>query len=117
MQLLVDSMIFGALAGVVVVYFSGALKWNETRSSINERNENDGFHRICYAVCLWFCKKVLQETGDVEALVEGSVALIGGNQMLGAFLMLVIGLLVTMGIGSSFSLPFQLSRRFLFLFA
>ena len=59
---------------------------------------------------IWECacgdgamSEVLQETGDVEALVKDSVALIGGNQMLGAFLMLVIGLLVTMGIGSSFS--------------
>jgi len=35
--------------------------------------------------------------------VEGSVAAIGENKALAALLMLVVGLLITMGIGSSFS--------------
>ena len=39
----------------------------------------------------------------VIPLVEGSVAAIGENKALAALLMLVVGLLITMGIGSSFS--------------
>lgn len=101
-QLLVDSMIFGALAGIVVVYFSGALKWNEADPVLTNGMRMMAFIGFVMLSASGFAK-VLQETGDVEALVKGSVALIGGNQMLGAFLMLVIGLLVTMGIGSSFS--------------
>ena len=45
---------------------------------------------------------VLRETGAVEALVNSSVDIIGGNKLIGAFLMLLIGLIVTMGIGTSF---------------
>ena len=101
-QLLVDSMIFGALAGIVVVYFSGALEWNEADPVLTNGMRMMAFIGFVMLSASGFAK-VLQETGDVEALVKGSVALIGGNQMLGAFLMLVIGLLVTMGIGSSFS--------------
>ncbi len=46
---------------------------------------------------------VLRKTGHVESLVQTSAHFIGNNKPLVAFLMLVIGLLVTMGIGSSFS--------------
>jgi len=101
-QLLVGSMIFGALAGIVVLYFSGALKWSEADPVLTNGMRMMAFIGFVMLSASGFAK-VLQETGDVEALVKDSVALIGGNQMLGAFLMLVIGLLVTMGIGSSFS--------------
>ena len=46
---------------------------------------------------------VLEKTGDVKALVEASTGFISNNQVLGALLMLVVGLLITMGIGSSFA--------------
>ena len=47
--------------------------------------------------------EVMRETGEIKSLVEGSVAAIGENKALAALLMLVVGLLITMGIGSSFS--------------
>lgn len=47
--------------------------------------------------------EVMRETGQVQTLVDSSVAIIGDSKGLGAFLMLLVGLLVTMGIGSSFS--------------
>ncbi|TYR78712.1 Na+/H+ antiporter family protein [Priestia megaterium] len=101
-QILLDSMIFGALAGIVVVYFSGAIKWSEADSVLTDGMRMMAFIGFVMLSASGFAK-VIQETGDVEALVKDSAALIGGNQIVGAFLMLIIGLLVTMGIGSSFS--------------
>lgn len=46
---------------------------------------------------------VLEKTGDVKALVEASTGFISNNQVIGALLMLIVGLLITMGIGSSFA--------------
>lgn len=46
---------------------------------------------------------VMTHTGDITSLVNGVVHLIGDNKALAAFLMLFIGLFVTIGIGSSFS--------------
>lgn len=46
---------------------------------------------------------VIRATGHVDLLVERSVDLIGGNQAIAAILMLLVGLFITMGIGSSFS--------------
>src|SRR5690606_12331489 len=46
---------------------------------------------------------VLRETGAVDALVEASAGFIGdSNQAVIAFILLIVGLLITMGIGSSF---------------
>jgi len=46
---------------------------------------------------------VMQATGDIEAMVTSSAAAIGDNKPLAALLMLLVGLLITLGIGSSFS--------------
>ena len=47
--------------------------------------------------------EVLRETGDIPELVNAVERLVMGSQALAALLMLLVGLLVTMGIGSSFS--------------
>jgi predicted histidine transporter YuiF (NhaC family) len=47
--------------------------------------------------------EVIKATGDVGSLVQASAAFIGHSRGVGALLMLLVGLLVTMGIGSSFS--------------
>ena len=46
---------------------------------------------------------VMTATGQVETLVDASAALFGSNKAMGALVMLIVGLIVTMGIGSSFS--------------
>ena len=46
---------------------------------------------------------VMTATGQVETLVDASAALFGSNKAMGALAMLIVGLVVTMGIGSSFS--------------
>ena len=45
---------------------------------------------------------VIRETKAVDGLVESVVGLVGGSRLYGALLMLLVGLLVTMGIGTSF---------------
>lgn len=46
---------------------------------------------------------VMKATGEVKSLVEASAQWIEHSKGIGALLMLLVGLLVTMGIGSSFS--------------
>jgi hypothetical protein len=47
--------------------------------------------------------EVMKATGEVTTLVDSAAELVGQDKALGALLMLLVGLLVTMGIGSSFS--------------
>ena len=101
-QLKTDSMIFGALSGIIVLYFSGKLKLNASDRLLTEGMKMMSFIGFVMIAAAGFAA-VMRETGEVETLVKDSVALVGNSTALGVLLMLVIGLLVTLGIGSSFS--------------
>ncbi|KQU57943.1 Na+/H+ antiporter family protein [Rossellomorea marisflavi] len=101
-QLLLESMIFGALAGIAVLYVSGAVKWKEADGLLNDGMKMMAFIGFVMIAASGFAA-VLTETGDVESLVKGTADAIGGNKALAALLMLLVGLIVTMGIGSSFA--------------
>ena len=47
--------------------------------------------------------EVMKATGEIPSLVQNTAEIIGESKPLAAFIMLAVGLLVTMGIGSSFS--------------
>ncbi len=101
-QLMTGSMIFGALIGFIIFSFSGALKHVADQDVFNQgvrMMANIGFIMISAAGFA----AVVKETGDVSSLVDSLSSIIGDNKALAAFLMLLVGLLITMGIGSSFS--------------
>lgn len=101
-QLTLDSMILGALAGVVLFNLSGVVKWKEADDLFTEGMKMLAMIGFIMIAASGFAE-VMRETGDIKTLVESSVGAIGDNQALAALLMLVVGLLITMGIGSSFS--------------
>ncbi|WP_111498437.1 MULTISPECIES: Na+/H+ antiporter family protein [Marinobacter] len=101
-QLMLDSMILGALAGFVLFNVSGVVKWKEADDLFTEGMKMLAMIGFIMIAASGFAE-VMRETGDIKTLVESSVGAIGDNQALAALLMLVVGLLITMGIGSSFS--------------
>lgn len=101
-QLSTDSMIIGALAGIFVIYASGKLRWGESDTVLTEGMKMMAFIGFVMLAASGFAA-VLRETGHVELLVNQAVDLIGDRQWLAALLMLIVGLFITMGIGSSFS--------------
>ena len=54
--------------------------------------------------------EVMKATGDIDSLVAGAFDLFGDNRGLAALVMLLVGLFITLGIGSSFQ-PFPSLRR------
>ena len=54
-------------------------------------------------ICAAGFAEVLRTTGDIPVLVNMVQDLVGGSQPMAALMMLLVGLLITMGIGSSFS--------------
>lgn len=101
-QLTTGSMIIGALAGFMVFTFGGVIAWKETHDVFTK-----GVHMMAMIGFIMISAAgfaaVMKETGGVETLVSSLATSIGDNKPLAALLMLVVGLLVTMGIGSSFS--------------
>jgi putative amino acid transporter len=101
-QLLVDSMIIGALVGFLIFSVSGVVRWRETDDLFTEGMKMMAMIGFIMIAASGFAE-VMKATGEVQSLVEASAAWIGHNKGIGALMMLLVGLLVTMGIGSSFS--------------
>ncbi|MBD8498140.1 Na+/H+ antiporter family protein [Paenibacillus arenosi] len=101
-QLATGSMIAGAGAGLGVLLLARLM----TRQRA-ERVFTDGMRSMSYIGFVMMSAAglaaVLRATGDIDALVQTSVAYVGDSRAIAVILMLLIGLLVTMGIGSSFS--------------
>ncbi|MDQ0216535.1 putative histidine transporter YuiF (NhaC family) [Oikeobacillus pervagus] len=101
-QIVTESMVFGALAGIAVLYVTGSIRRNEADELLTDGMKMMAFIGFVMIAAAGFAN-VLKKTGDVEELVHQAANAIGGNQTVGALIMLIVGLLVTMGIGSSFS--------------
>lgn len=101
-QLYSDSMILAGLVGVAILSCAGIFKWKEADDVIITGMRMMALVGFIMIAAQGFAA-VIEATGQVPALVEASVDWIGNSQTLAAFLMLLIGLLITLGIGSSFS--------------
>ncbi|PTS86387.1 sodium:proton antiporter [Pseudomonas sp. HMWF032] len=101
-QLWLDSMIIGALVGFIIFSVSGVVRWKEADGLFTEGMKMMAMIGFIMIAAAGFAE-VMKATGEVKSLVDSSAELIGHDKALGALLMLLVGLLVTMGIGSSFS--------------
>ena len=101
-QLWLDSMIMGALVGFVVFSASGVIRWKESDDLFTDGMKMMAMIGFIMIAASGFAE-VMRETGQIQTLVDSSVSVIGESKATGAILMLLVGLLVTMGIGSSFS--------------
>tara|TARA_R110001599_G_scaffold31658_1_gene105086 strand:- start:23843 stop:25096 length:1254 start_codon:yes stop_codon:yes gene_type:complete len=101
-QLWLDSMIIGALTGFVIFSLSGVVRWREADDVFTEGMKMMAMIGFIMIAAAGFAE-VMRATGSIQTLVDSSAAMIGDNRALAALLMLLVGLLITMGIGSSFS--------------
>ncbi|EES89403.1 Na+/H+ antiporter family protein [Helicobacter canadensis] len=99
-QILEGSLPLGGIAGLFVMIVFGAIKWDNIDNVIE-----DGFKMMAFIAFVMLIAagygNILKETGAIESLIETASSLSGG-QLGGAMMMLLVGLLVTMGIGTSF---------------
>ncbi len=100
-QLITESLPVGILTALLVMLLFGSFKFSDIDKLVDGGIGMMGFIAFVMLVASGY-GNVLRETGAVEALVNSSVELIGGSKLIGAFVMLLIGLVVTMGIGTSF---------------
>ncbi|WP_100638890.1 Na+/H+ antiporter family protein [Marinobacter salexigens] len=101
-QLWLGSMILGALAGFLLFNLSGVVKWKEADDLFTEGMKMLAMIGFIMIAASGFAE-VMRETGEIATLVQSSVDMIGNNKPMAALLMLLVGLMITMGIGSSFS--------------
>ncbi len=101
-QLWLDSMIIGAMVGFLIFSLSGIVRWKDTDDLFTEGMKMMAMIGFILIAASGFAE-VMKATGEVKALVLTAAEWIDHSKGVGALLMLLVGLLVTMGIGSSFS--------------
>ena len=100
-QLYYGSMPLGALFGLVVMVIGGAVKLNKTDSTLAEGIRIMGMISFVMLVAGGYAN-VVNNTGAVQKLIDASMTIIGGTKFGFVFVLLILGLLITMGIGTSF---------------
>lgn len=101
-QTFTDSMIFGALAGVLVFFVSRVYKWYELDEQFVDGIKIMAYIGVVILTANGFAG-VMNATGDIDTLVKGLTSLTGDHKLISIIMMYVIGLIVTLGIGSSFA--------------
>ncbi|TMP15439.1 Na+/H+ antiporter family protein [Pseudoalteromonas sp. S2893] len=101
-QNLSGSMILGGLVGVMIFSVFGVVKWEENGDVFSKGVAMMAMIGFIMISAQGFAS-VMKATGDVASLVHSGAALFDGNKPIAAASILLVGLLITMGIGSSFS--------------
>ncbi|MBQ8167989.1 sodium:proton antiporter [bacterium] len=99
-QLWTNSLPLGALVGLGIIFGTKAIDHDKMDKLINEGVGMMGYVAFVMLVAAGFAM-VLKSTGGIDTLIT-SIAPFMTNKILAAFLMLFVGLFITMGIGTSF---------------
>ena len=100
-QLIFKSLPLGAIVGLAIMMAFGSFKLKNLDDMMSGGIGLMGFIAFVMLVASGY-GAVIRATGGVETLVEAAGSMMGGSKFLAAFLMLLVGLVVTMGIGTSF---------------
>lgn len=100
-QLLTNSLPLGALVGLGIIFGTKAIDHDKMDKLINEGIGMMGYVAFVMLVAAGFAM-VLKTTGSVDSLLNSLPQFMSENKFFAALSMLIIGLFVTMGIGTSF---------------
>lgn len=99
-QIWSSSLPLGALLGLIVMIIFGGIEYKKMDKVMEQGLAMMAFIAFIMLVAAGF-GSVIRETGGISELINFASSISGGK-LGGAIIMLVIGLLVTMGIGTSF---------------
>ena len=100
-QIITHSLPLGALCGLGIIFSLGAVKHSKMDKLMDEGIYMMGYVAFIMLVASGFAT-VLKATGGIDTFVNSTVAVLPECQIITAFIMLIVGLIITMGIGTSF---------------
>ena len=100
-QLWTKSLPLGALVGLGIIFGTGTIKHKKMDNLVDEGIGLMGYIAFVMLVAAGFAL-VLKQTGGIESLVSSTMSIMPSNKIAAAFLMLITGLFITTGIGTSF---------------
>lgn len=100
-QIITGSLPLGAIAGLAIIFGTGVIKHDKTDQMIDEGVGIMGYIAFVMLIAAGYAM-VLKSTGGIDSLITSIEPLMGGSKLIAASLMLLTGLVITMGIGTSF---------------
>lgn len=100
-QIITKSMAWGCIASITVLLGTATADIRKSNERMNYSMRIMGAIAFIMLFAGGFAK-IMVSTGSVESLVTDTIAIFGTNKFVAAILMLLIGLVITMGIGTSF---------------
>lgn len=100
-QVIAQDLALSALCGILVMIVFRAIKWHEIDDQLAGGVKLMGLIAFVMLVAGGYAD-VMKATGGVNALVDAGIHAMGSNKWIAATVITLIGLLVTMGIGTSF---------------
>ncbi|WP_252501597.1 Na+/H+ antiporter family protein [Sporosarcina sp. Marseille-Q4943] len=100
-QVAAGSLVVGAMAGIIVMFAGRIVTLADGEAVVQDGVKLMGAIAFVMLIASGYAT-ILKETGAVVDLVNAVDSVLGDSKLLGAVVLLLIGLLVTMGIGTSF---------------
>lgn len=97
-----DPLLVGALVGLSMLLFMRVVPWSQSDDVFSGGMKMMSLIGLIMITAQGYAS-VLNASGQIEPLVEDTANLFAGSRVLASFAMLLVGLIITMGIGSSFS--------------
>lgn len=101
-QFFTSSLPLGALIGIAMLLVLRVIPWREFDRVCMQGFQNFGVVAFVLMAAAGFAA-VFREYGQIDLLVDAVAGLLGGNRLLGALGMLLLGVIITVGIGSGFA--------------
>ena len=100
-QLTMDSMPLGAMAGLAILFLGGAVKIRNSDGTVAEGIRLMGMISFVMLIAGGYAN-VVRNTGAVDTLIDATLGVLGDSRAVAIMVLILIGLLITMGIGTSF---------------
>lgn len=100
-QIYTHSLPLGALCGLGIIFSLGAVKHSKMDKLMDEGIYMMGYVAFIMLVASGFAT-VLKSSGGIESFVGSALSVLPESHILTALVMLFVGLIITMGIGTSF---------------
>ncbi len=100
-QLKTGSLPLGALAALVFMVVTRVIKWKDIQEVLDGGIGLMGFIAFVMLIAAGYAN-VINASGAVDHLVDVAFDALGGSKIAGSFTMTLLGLLITLGIGTSF---------------
>ena len=100
-QLLTDSLPLGALVGLIFVVVTRVIKWSDMQKILDGGINMMGFIAFVMLIAAGYANVVIK-SGAIDDLVQVAQNLLGGSRLVASYVMILLGLMITLGIGTSF---------------